>query len=164
MEKLNKSSLNRKWTGTLKDVFAEIAKEVDPKYVLSSSGHGGELLFDMAWRRSDSSPDIILCMESEWGDVGDVVNDFTKLMNVKASIKVMIFTTKGDDVGRLKMNTAIENCLRSSVHHVSGEEYALFNFPFGLPGMAYCYSYAVLRDGEQTEVTFTEKRKTRLWE
>ena len=34
-----------------------------------------ELLFDLAWRRSDSCPDIILSMESEWGDEGEVVNE-----------------------------------------------------------------------------------------
>ena len=163
-EKLHKATPNSEWTNMLKSTFAELAKEVDANYVLSSSQHGGELLFDMAWRQSESCPDIILSMESEWGDEGDVLNDFKKLMNVKAGLKVMIFSTKKDAPARSTMEAAIAKCLSSSVHHMKGEEYLLFNFPHGLPGMAYCSGYTFPRDGEQTEIKFEEKRQTKLWD
>jgi hypothetical protein len=163
-EKLNQSALNRAWTSRLKSVFGDIAEDVDRSYVLSSSAHGGEHLFDLAWRRSASCPDIVLAMESEWGDEGDVLNDFVKLMNVKANLKVMIFTTKSDVAARSKMQAAIEKCLGSSLHHINGEEYLLFNFPSGLPGMAYLLSYTVQRDGKQIDIRFEERRQTKLWD
>ena len=163
-EKLHKSAPNKDWTGTLKSVFGEMAKDVGQNYVVSSSVHGGEHLFDLAWRQSASCPDIVLCAESEWGNQDEVLNDFVKLMNVKAALKVMIFSTNGDDVARSKMRAAIEGCLRSSVHHIRGEKYLLLNFPYGLPGMAYCSAYTVPGDGKQADIKFEELRQARLWD
>jgi hypothetical protein len=147
----------------LKYVFGDEARSIDPTCALASSVHGGEILLDLAWRQS-SSPDILLAMESEWGNEVEVVHDFSKLMNVKAGLKVMIFSTMKDDDARRGMQAAIEKILISSAHHITGEEYLLFNFPCGLPGMAYCSRYIVPRDGKQDRIEFEDKRQASLWD
>jgi len=163
-KRLNKSSLNKDWTAALKSVFGDMAKDFHPDHVVSSSMHGGEILLDLAWRRSGTCADLLLAMESEWGDEGDVVNDFVKLMNVKAGLKVMIFSTEGGNAARAKMEAAIKKCLESSVHHISGEEYLLLNFTYGSPGAAYCSGYTVPQDGKQSVIDFKEKRHEKLWD
>ncbi|HEX9221876.1 MAG TPA: hypothetical protein VF860_00965 [Candidatus Acidoferrales bacterium] len=88
--RLNSRSTSRQWTNTLKAVLQEIANGVDEDYVVWHSQSQGEFMLDLVWRRSKSCPDLLLAMESEWGNEDEVLTDFEKLMHIKAGLKLRL--------------------------------------------------------------------------
>ena len=57
-------------------------------------GSVGEWLYDVIWVRMDGQNHVMgapLVAESEWGDPGEVWDDFQKLLVARAEVRVMIF-------------------------------------------------------------------------
>ncbi len=56
----------------------------------------GEWLFDLVWMVWNGEPQrqlnrICLVVESEWGDRGDILDDFEKLLVARSCVRLMIF-------------------------------------------------------------------------
>lgn len=57
-------------------------------------GSVGEWLYDVIWVRMDGQNRVMsapLVAESEWGDPGEVWDDFQKLLVARAGVRVMVF-------------------------------------------------------------------------
>lgn len=58
-----------------------------------------EWLYDVVWLKATDKfevEDVVLVAEIEWGDTGDVWDDFQKLLQARARFRVMIFDHKGE--------------------------------------------------------------------
>jgi hypothetical protein len=83
---------------------------------------------------------LILVAQSEWGDAGDVENDFVKLRSFKCPVKLLVFSGDVDEVKR-----RAENDLRPHEQHVNGEEYLFVGFTASGPR---CFCFKVPHDGK----------------
>jgi hypothetical protein len=86
-------------------------------------GHGcqddGEWLLDQLWMdRKDWR--IVLAVESEWGNEGEIESDFLKLLSVKAHKKLMIFSTTNQTANVLER---LRSLMVKYPFHLAGEEY-----------------------------------------
>jgi hypothetical protein len=50
-----------------------------------------EFMLDLVWFRNKKSIDIDLAVESEWGKAVEILNDFEKLLPIKAPLKLMVY-------------------------------------------------------------------------
>lgn len=95
----------RNWTPAIKNAFARVGKS-NGYYVCATGGtpcDWGEWLFDVTWLEVDQDKfitDIVLAMESEWGNPGDVYDDFMKLLSSRARVRVIVFQAATDDHAR----------------------------------------------------------------
>jgi len=108
-----------------------------------------EWLLDVVWYNRITCS-VSLAVESEWGNEGDVLDDFSKLLVVKAPLKVMIyFAYKGSFVERFE-----KEYLSAFDHHVKCEQYLLIQFQG--PKNDRVYLYEAPNDGRVKEVRFSE--------
>lgn len=106
-----------------------------------------EWLFDLVWY-NNTTGSVSLAVESEWGNEGEVLDDFAKLLCVKAPLKVMIyFAYKGSFVARFE-----KEYLSAFDHHVKGEQYLLVEFQ----AKDRAYLYEVPNNGKVSGVRFSE--------
>ena len=98
---VGKSWTNKEWTPIVKTELCKIGRrfgysvyarknEVDKVY-----RDGGEWLYDVTWLEyeRDNGPlvDAHLVAECEWGNLGDIDDDFEKLLLARARVRLMIF-------------------------------------------------------------------------
>jgi len=100
---------NKDWTTEIKKRFCELApKNYKTCATIGSSVKAdyGEWLYDLCWLeygehndkcKYDYLRNVILTLESEWGNTSSVIDDFHKLLQAKAQYKVMIFQSKKPD-------------------------------------------------------------------
>ena len=126
---------NADWTQTIKqriynlgakNGFATFAGGVD-RMDRDPSWHGGEWLYDLCWLdygSKDLSSDeqwfrsIPLVLESEWSpNDGDIYDDFQKLLQARANLRVMILVANDEEHAKLRLEKlirpAIERFARS---------------------------------------------------
>jgi hypothetical protein len=99
----------------------------------------GGWLLDLVWMVKERR-EIVLAVESEWGDSSEVEYDFNKLMSIKAPKKLLLFNTQdqkhADEVLKL-----IEESMTAYPYHLAGEEYmalevrqvGIFRYHFEVP-------------------------------
>lgn len=93
----------RNWTAVIKEAFTKAGAD-RRHYVCASGGtrcDWGEWLFDVTWLEVDEEKyitDLVLAMESEWGNPGDVYDDFMKLLSSRARLRVIVFQAQDDAV------------------------------------------------------------------
>ena len=102
--KLEATASDRLWTEKVKTAFSKAgqatgftvcASGVKPKY-----RDRREWLYDVTWlwhnKDSPGAPliDCPLVLECEWGGLKDIVFDFEKLLLARASLRVLIFSSK----------------------------------------------------------------------
>ena len=101
-EGLNSLTINpwgyAKATKAVKTILCEIGQDKFGCYVCASGVHRAdyrEWLYDVTWLEydCDGSPliDAHLAAECEWGNPGDIDDDFQKLLLARASVRLMIF-------------------------------------------------------------------------
>ena len=88
----------KKATEAVKNKLSEIGQEKLGCYVCASGvqrANWGEWLYDVTWLEYDcdggSLVDAHLAAECEWGNCGDIKDDFQKLLLARASVRLMIF-------------------------------------------------------------------------
>ncbi len=96
------------WTNELRKRFISLGLKEDYK-VYTTFGEnlgqaGGEWLYDLCWLKYDQHRDVsvdyehlqevVLAMESEWGNVSAVIDDFHKLLQSTAKYRVLSFQSK----------------------------------------------------------------------
>jgi len=126
------------WTEATKQVLCELGAENGFK--VHASTHLGnerlsEWLLDVVWYSSEPKGGIELAVESELGTKNDVLEDFEKLMCVKAPLKLLMFEQGISDVVH-----DLEGYLAESEQHIEGETYLLIDFAYGTHR---CYKFVV---------------------
>jgi len=108
-EKLLKDGItNRKeWTSEIKKQFTKLARSERPEVTIATAESAiknkdaGEWLYDLVWIKFDKNNhfmlSIELALESEWGNIDEIYEDFQKLLQSKSKIKIMIFQTASSD-------------------------------------------------------------------
>jgi hypothetical protein len=146
-----KSDSSPDWTRAVKEVLRRCGEERD--FAVHTALRGREKqhyewLLDLLWcNRTTGS--VSLAVESEWGGEEDVLYDFSKLLVMKAPLKLMVyFAYKGSFVARFE-----KEYLSAFDHHVKGEQYLLVEFQ-GLKDRSYLYE--VPNDGTVSSVRFSE--------
>jgi hypothetical protein len=94
------------WTTEIKKRFFEFAPKnykICATISPSVKADYGEWLYDLCWLEYGEDNEkyhykylknIVLALESEWGNSSQVIGDFHKLLQAKAQYKVMIFQSK----------------------------------------------------------------------
>lgn len=83
------------WTRAVKECVGKIGESEHCTVYSSAHPDNGEWLWDMTWIREEGemryTREIVLVMESEWGDLGLISDDFQKLMLARAAERLMIY-------------------------------------------------------------------------
>lgn len=145
-----------KWTAKVLSTFNEMGKRPERDFTCDSSFTNGEYMFDLCWTTYPyypenprkyytefykhfnknlrlGPPQIVLSLESEWGDEDDhhrnrtlILDDFCKIRDAKSIIKVMVFGFHSKGVSTFD---ALINSMRELIYHPyyqSSIEYYLF--------------------------------------
>lgn len=114
----------KNWTSLIKNAFAGAGKQAG--YYVCAAGAApcdwGEWLFDVTWLEVDEDKyitDIVLAMESEWGNPGDVYDDFVKLLASRARMRVIVFQA-ATDANLQKIIDDLANGVRRFNRHPDG--------------------------------------------
>ena len=110
------------WTGLVLAKLCDIGQRQFRCYVCTDKTHApkaecGEWLYDMTWLeytdhdagKAEASGSLIhahLVAESEWGDVGAIEDDFSKLMLARAGVRLMVCYDRREKSGREGINNA----------------------------------------------------------
>lgn len=90
---------NSSWTKEIKDSLNGLAQPQNNMHACYSGcdGGAGEWLFDVCWLEY-SEPNfgrplkrLLLAAECEWGNQGDIFDDFEKLLVARADVRLMMF-------------------------------------------------------------------------
>ncbi|MBW2045221.1 MAG: hypothetical protein JRI96_10120 [Deltaproteobacteria bacterium] len=131
------------WTTLVKETFCEMGKN---NFKVYSSAHEGEYLLDLIWEKQDGETGgLRLGLESEWGDIKEVEEDFYKLMYTKCALKVLIYSSSSDSktqefLGRFK------EILLWYDKHLEGEQYLFIDITEFEPYKIVGHSFAVTKD------------------
>ena len=128
---------NTEWTRKIKTVLCEVGTNLH--YSVWASGvdntDGGEWLYDVCWLDYDGNDGnwlrrMPMAAESEWKNIGEIEDDFSRLLVARASLKVMVcdgWWLPDDTEGQ-----ATAERLRQSVHEFEdcrvGDTYLLIIF------------------------------------
>ena len=131
------------WTKKITDYFYHTGKDI-PEVTPYSKYHTGEYLNDLVWsvEKGKGYEDYVgleLALESEWGgSKKEIMEDFYKLIDVKAYLKIMIIgrsEQSSDEIIEI-MSKTIQNARMK----ISEEEYLIIIFPQS--------SYGTEREGQ----------------
>ena len=93
-----KGENDKVWTTDIKTELCEEGKELGYRVAASGvdSAKDKEWLFDVVWMTLDWEPfrqlkRIHLVVESEWGNDGDIADDFEKLLVARSDVRLMVF-------------------------------------------------------------------------
>ena len=151
------------WTAEVLRVLRELGKKkhfyISPDPRAKQRGY----LLDMIWQRKErdekrSYPDVVLAIESGRDPYRKDLDDFEKLMHVKAPQKLLVFRSirrAGD--GQVFISDVEEKYMAVFSQHICGEEYILVEFPKD-ERAAFRYRYVVPRNGKNSRVKFREMK------
>ena len=143
------------WTKAVKQVLHEAGSRLGYDICCHGVQDCHEWLLDVVWWKTPTDTGGIgmaLAVESEWGDsVQGVLDDFRKLLCVKAPLKLMIYD--GGDLP--ECGTAVQSGLKADLHsyhhHIAGEVYLFMGFG---PTKEYCHRFVVPNDGILKNIEF----------
>lgn len=132
---IESESSSAAWTVALKDSIRSLLETQGTNIteVLYSDGENGkhEFLLDVVvWDRADGEG-VVLAVESEWSQtIRDVVNDFWKLLVVKAPIKLMIFACNRNPwrFTQDAVSEELTKCLLKYRDHIKDEKYIFMDY------------------------------------
>jgi hypothetical protein len=140
------------WSTEIKEVLRKLGREKgydvypDPE---EKNGWHGEWLLDLIWFEGKTGA-IRLAAESELGNENQVLDDFEKLLCIKAPLKIMIYY-----VYKKPFVKKFVDCIKAFDQHVKGEHYLLIEFAPGTIGPAdRAYFYQVPNHGRLAKVEF----------
>jgi len=144
------------WTEIVKEAFSEIGRIIEGIKVYAT-GHDGEYLLDVLWDSTENEKHgPILGVESEWGNIKDVEEDFYKLMYVKCRFKVLVYSSTSE-VNRLELQRMIKDGLINFDQHLIGEQYLFVdmnNFePWRITTVGFIVTQATLKNRKAIELS-----------
>jgi hypothetical protein len=119
----------------IKRALDELGRALNYTVFFSDNGdrrHDREWMLDLVWWSAGTG--TVAAMKCDWGNAGSVVEQFHRLMGLKAPLKVMVFSTRQagaerPDVLQRKdtsaMLHALGTCAIDFRQHVNGEHYLL---------------------------------------
>lgn len=122
-------------THLIRDALKKLGKSLGYAVFVSELGsqrNHREWLLDLVWWEPGRG--AVLAAECEWGNAGEIMRDFEKLLAVKAPLKLMIFCSRRAGAERQDVlfrtdSGAILQALSASLvdfrQHVEGETYVL---------------------------------------
>lgn len=113
------------WTARLKEVLRKRGIKNGYNVYPDPEKKDGAWLLDLIWMHRDTGA-IHLAVESELGKEREVLDDFQKLLSVKAPLKVMIYYLFDKP-----FLTEFERYIEAFDQHVPGENYLLIEFAPG---------------------------------
>lgn len=135
----------RTWTKIVKKSFCELGKNLG--FNSYASECGGEYLLDVLWESKIKKIRPILGLESEWGSVKDVEEDFYKLMYVKCKYKVLIYgSTSRDKEVEFQVNFKKWLSTFDQNLHLKGEKYLFIDITDYNPGKIVAYVVAITQN------------------
>lgn len=150
---LNSLERNTEWTQGVKQALAEMGRTRGFKLFPDSENKRSEFMLDEVWWKDDESgAGAVLGIESEWGNprdrncesrAGCVADDFEKLLQFKAPMKLLVFTADNAQM-RNAIHAILERYLQRFRQHVAGETYVFVEFS---EGRCFSYTCEIQRDG-----------------
>ncbi len=104
---------NRKWTRAIKNAIGDVGKKRGNVVYASECKFwkNGEWMCDLVWSKESEKKDHIfrltLALESEW-DPKDILWDFSKLMVIRADLRVMIFWGRTPEKANQNLNAMLD--------------------------------------------------------
>lgn len=142
------------WTKAVKATLLDIGVEKGCYVAPHAELRQGEYMLDIVWFRNSDTADIVLAVECEWGGKRNVLEDFDKLLHIKAPLKVMIFSTsRHDEQAQAVLKEIQASYMEKFTQHVEGEHYILIEF-VDPQKKAFCHSYLVPTNGQLEKVEF----------
>ncbi len=118
-----------RWTVAMKEWLSSIARQHGMRGIHTASDMS-EFLLDLVWWHDGPPQGAVLACEMEWGNTrhpqgnpARVVEDFDKLLSVKAPFKLMLFDSYGNAERRTEMISAMDSYLQKFGDHRAGEQY-----------------------------------------
>lgn len=116
------------WTAKIKATLNDLGKHYNFHTCASGcdSLNGSEWLCDFVWLKTDQERQVVdvpLVVESEWGDMRAVMDDFQKILIINARLKMMILQPNDIDSAL----TIMKNAIHAFRHTRPGDHY-LFAF------------------------------------
>ncbi len=149
---------DRLWTEKVTALLFAMGKEREFMVCCHGSPDQGEWLLDTTWLIRDQHK-IVLAVESEWGKLAPIEDDFDKLLSIKAPRKLMLFNTSNHKGANEIVEKLASNML-AFPYHLVGEEYMLMEVT--APG-AFRYYFKLEKDGPQNDVTFESAGPPLQW-
>lgn len=121
--------MDGRWTNTVKRLLHQRADTFSLKQYAAYTDNGtkqnGECLWDLSWRAEDDGKvsELVLALESEWGNKGEILKDFRKLPMARARHRVMVFEHQGDQVDIHTMADQFKNEIRHFSPREAGDRY-----------------------------------------
>ena len=145
------------WTQAVRDILYEIGSENGYEAVCIREDRScAEMLWDEVWFPKEGDQHLVFAMECEWGNsrerkaknypkvAHDVRYDFRKLLYVKASLKMLVYTAD-DGPMRAAIHGAVKDAIVHYPHHVEGECYVFVEFAPG--DKCFRYKYPITKTG-----------------
>jgi predicted AAA+ superfamily ATPase len=146
-----------RWTRSVKHALLKLGKRKKRYCAPNQRKDQPEFLFDFLWFRNCEMNDILLAVESEKGSRRQVLDDFGRLLLVKAPLKLLVFsTTRRAHRSHQILDGIQENYMQKFSQHVEGEEYVLLEF-VEQDQKAYCHYYKIPKNGNLRRVKFEQK-------
>jgi len=79
------------WTKAMKSGLQTIGNVRDLSVCCNGVGNGGDSL-SLVWMDAKNVR-IVLAVEVDWGNPGEIESDFTRLLSIKAYRKLLLFST-----------------------------------------------------------------------
>lgn len=138
---LGRRGFRSSWTLGIKTILRALAKERRLTSRCCGFGDDREFLFDLLWiDRTTKKCELVV--ESELGSIGDVADDFQKLLYAKSETKMMICDPPQED----QIEAVVRNTLEDYDDHRAGEHYLVlqlggaFHRRVGLRNVHPCYT------------------------
>jgi hypothetical protein len=149
---------NTPWTKAVTDRLRQMGSRRGMLACGHRSQDHGEWLLDVTWMVPERH-EIVLAVESEWGELGEVEDDFDKLMSIKARRKLLLFSTKHHE-GAGNIMKRIESNMLAYPYHLAGEEYMALEV---IAQGAFRYHFQVPSDGWLDVISFNRIGEPLPW-
>jgi len=115
------------WTTAIRSVLRQIKPIGWKMFPPSDTSSAGEFLVDACWWVDGVGAALVA--EFEWGSAWhEIVNDFEKLIVIKAPLKLMIYASSRGEVSAKVTEQRIKEYLEQHAHHIAGETYMFLDF------------------------------------
>lgn len=145
--------LCRAWTDSVKVSLSTLGQQLGYEVLPRRASSGvrlPEFLFDLVWHSDDDG--IVLAVECEWNPAG-VIEDFRKLLYVKAPLKLMIYWVESQSSSGETVRQSLKDALHKYKRHLREETYLFIAFSRNADDR--CFVFTPPNDGAVEHVDLT---------
>ena len=125
------------WTSSILTALCRIGKEqfgysvhASTNFVDKQYKHGGEWLYDVIWceYKEEKLKSVPVVGECEWGDVPQIKDDFEKLIQARAAVRVFVFNGGYSENGAEVIANEIRDWVGAFEGTQQGDTYLLVGY------------------------------------